>query len=126
MKAKNFDEAEKEFTKAMKITPFNSARARVVLGVMLLQKMSNKKITFTDFVKSMYYMCSGSIMMLMDYPTLQMLYKNFKDDFSIFAYNLTGNILQKIKKDSLAVRTYDIAAEKTGHQMCLQGIFARL
>ncbi|MBQ2872094.1 tetratricopeptide repeat protein [bacterium] len=113
--AKNFDEAEKEFTKAMKITPFNSARARVVLGVMLLQKMNNQKVSFVDFVRSMYYMCSGSIMLLLDYPTLRMLYKNFKDDFSIFAYNLTGNIFQKINKDSLAVKTYDIAAEKTGH-----------
>lgn len=112
--AQQFEEAEKEFTKAMKVTPFNSARARIVMGTMLLQKMNNRKVTFVDFVKSMYYMCSGSLMMLMDYPTLRMLYKNFTDDFSVFAFNLTGSLLQKIKKDSLAVRTYDIAAEKTG------------
>ena len=112
--AEKFDEAEKEFKKALKVTPLNSARARVVLAGLLLQKMHNQKPTFIDFVKCVYYSCSGSLMMLLDYPTLRMLYKNIMDDVSVMAYNFTGNLLQKFKKDSLAVRTYDIAAEKTG------------
>ena len=112
--AEKFDEAEKEFTSAMRATPLNSARARVVLGIMLLQKIHNKKANFFDFIKSAYYMFSGGVMMLTDYPTLRMIYKNFADDLSVMAYNLTGNFLQKIKKDSLAIMTYDIAAEKTG------------
>lgn len=112
--AEKFEEAEKEFTKAMKLMPFNSARARVVLGIMLLQKMHNQKAGFVDFIKSVYYMCSGSLMILLDYPTMRMLYKNFTDNFSVMAYKWTGNILQKFNKDSLAVKTYDIAAEKTG------------
>lgn len=112
--AEKFDEAEKEFTKAMKVTPLNSARARVVLAGMLLQKMHNQKPRFVDFVKCIYYSCSGSLMLMTDYPTLRMLYKNFMDEVSVIAYNFTGNFLQKIKKDSLAVKTYDYAAEKTG------------
>ena len=39
--AEKFDEAEKEFTNAMKSMPLSSARARVVLGIMLLQKIHN-------------------------------------------------------------------------------------
>lgn len=112
--AEKFDEAEKEFKSAMKTTPFNSARARIVLAAMLLQKMNKQKPKFLEFIKSMYYMCSGSLMILFDYPTLRMLYKNFSDDFSVFMYNMTGSFWQRINKDKLAVKTYDIAAEKTG------------
>ena len=112
--AEQFDEAEKEFTEAVKITPFSSARARLVLSMLLLQKMSAKKLSFLDFIKSMYYMFSGSIMALFDYGTLRMLYKSFSDDFSVFAYKLTGEFLQKIKSDKLALKTYDKAILKTG------------
>ncbi len=112
--AEKFDEAEKAFTDAMRVMPFNSARARVVLGIMLLQKMHNKKAVFLDFVKSLYYMCSGSLLMLLDYPALKMFYKTFADSFSANAYRWAGGFLQKINKDSLAVKTYDIAVEKTG------------
>jgi len=114
--AEKFDEAEKEFNSAMKTMPFSSARARVVLGTMLLQKIHNKKANFFDFIKSIYYMFSGGVMMLTDYPTLRMIYKNFTDDISVIAYNFTGDFLQKIKKDSLAIKTYDIGAEKTGRE----------
>lgn len=112
--AQQYDEAEKEFKEAIKINPLMAARPRLTLAMMFFNKMQHSKPNFKEFTKSMYYLCSGSLTMCWDYPSIRMLYKGFKEAFSILSYNFLGVILEKTKNYSLAIKTYDLAAEKTG------------
>lgn len=114
--ANNFDEAEKEFKSAININPLLAARPRLILASLLYQKFQNRKPSFGDFVKMVYYACSGCLAILWDFASLKMLYKNFTDDAVVSMYKTYGNILEKTNNKSLAIETYDIAAEKTGRE----------
>lgn len=112
--ANDFDEAEKEFKNAIKVSPLNSARPRLILATMLYQKINNVKPSLVDFIRMVYYACSGCLTVLWDFASIKMLYKNISDDALVFMYKTYGHFLEKIKNSSLAVATYDIAAENTG------------
>lgn len=122
--AERFDEAEVEFKNAIKVRPLFSARPRLVLSLLYLQKMSMqksskdskkyKKVSFKAFLQSMYYLFTGSLMIMWDSASLKMLYKNFLADVSTFSYKLMGSMLEGLNEQSLAVKIYDIGAEKTG------------
>lgn len=112
--ANDFDEAEKEFRSAIKISPINAARPRLILASMIYEKINKVKPSFVDFVKMVYYACSGCLTVLWDFASLKMMYKNVSDDALVFMYKTYGGFLEKIKNSSLAVATYDIAAENTG------------
>lgn len=112
--ANDFDEAEKEFKNAIKINPINSARPRLILATMLYQKINHVKPSFVDFIRMVYYACSGCLTVLWDFASLKMLYKNVSDDALVFMYKTYGGFLEKTKNNSLAVATYDAAAENTG------------
>ena len=112
--ANDFDEAEKEFKNAIKVSPLNSARPRLILATMLYQKINNVKPSLVDFIRMVYYACSGCLTVLWDFASIKMLYKNISDDALVLMYKTYGHFLEKIKNSSLAVATYDIAAENTG------------
>ncbi|MDD3236874.1 MAG: tetratricopeptide repeat protein [Candidatus Gastranaerophilales bacterium] len=112
--AQKYNEAETEFKEAIKLNPIKAARPRLILSMMLMNKMHNSKISFHEFSESIYYFLSGSVAMTWDYASLRMLYKNFSENFAIFGYKFCGELLEKLRKYSLAIKTYDIAAEKTG------------
>lgn len=112
--ANDFEEAEKEFKDAIKINPINSARPRLILASMLYEKINHVKPSLIDFIRMVYYACSGCLTVLWDFPSLRMLYKNVSDDALVFMYKTYGNFLEKIKNSTLAVATYDVAAESTG------------
>lgn len=112
--AQEYEEAEKEFKEAISINPFMSARARLTLAIMFLNKMKNSKPNFIEFTKSLYYLFSGSVTMCWDYPSIRMLSKGAYKSFSVFGYEFLGKLLEKTKNYSLAIKTYDLAAEKTG------------
>ena len=112
--AHDFEEAEKEFRDAIKINPINSARPRLILASMLYEKINNVKPSFVDFIRMVYYACSGCLTVLWDLPSLRMMYKNVTDDALVFIYKTYGGFLEKIKNSTLAVATYDSAAINTG------------
>ncbi len=112
--ARDFDAAEKEFKSAIKINPLNAARPRIILAAMLYEKINKVKPAFTDFLRMVYYACSGCLSFLWDFASLKMMYKNISDDAMVFMYKTYGGFLEKIKNSSMAVATYDIAAENTG------------
>ena len=111
--ASDYKSAEVEFKDAIKIGGFNSARPRLILSLSILQKMNIQKATVREFSKCLYYLISGSLMFFWDFASLKMLYKNFADDFSVFSYKTAGEFLEKIKKESMAVRVYENAARDT-------------
>ncbi len=112
--AKKYDEAEKEFKEAIKLNPLKSARSRLSLASLYIDKMHDTNINIKDFSQSLYYLLSGSLSIALDTPSLKMLYKNLSKNMSLMFYNLTGKLLEKTKNYSMAVKTYDIAANKTG------------
>ena len=112
--AKQYDEAEKEFKEAIKLNPLKSARSRLSLASMYIDKMHDTHINAKDFSSSLYYMLSGSLSIALDYPSIRMLYKNLSKNLSVMFYDVVGNILEKTKNYSMAVKAYDIAANSTG------------
>lgn len=119
--AQQYDEAEKEFKAAIKINPLRSARPRMILASMFLNKMKNNKPNVVEFTKLAYYLASGSVTMLWDYPSIRMLYKNLMENFAIVGYKTFGEFLEMTKNYSLAIKTYDIAAENTGRDELFYG-----
>ncbi len=112
--AKQYDEAEKEFKEAIKLSPLKSARSRLSLASMYIDKMNNTHINAKDFSNSLYYMVSGSLSIPLDYPSIKMLYKNLSKNISVMFYDTVGKLLEKTKNYSMAVKAYDIAANSTG------------
>ncbi len=112
--ANDFDEAEKEFKNAIDINPINAARPRLILASMLYEKINHVRPSFVDFIRMVYYACSGCLTVLWDIASLKMLYKNVSDDALVFMYKTYGGFLEKIKNSSMAVAAYDAAAESTG------------
>ncbi len=112
--AKQYDEAEKEFKEAIKLNPLHSARSRLSLASMYIDKMHDGSINLKDLYGYLYYMFSGSLSIALDYPSMKMLYKNISQNLSIMFYDSIGNLLEKTKNYSMAVKTYDKAANSTG------------
>lgn len=113
--ANNLDEAERELKNAININPIMSARPRLILAAMLYQKIHATKLSFVEFIKMVYYACSGCLTVLWDLPSLKMLYKNITNDAKVMFYKSYGTFLEKVKKPSQAIQTYDDGAEYTGH-----------
>lgn len=112
--AKNYDEAEKELKEAIKLNPLKSARSRLSLASMYIDKMHDTTLNVKDFSQSLYYMLSGSLSIALDYPSIRMLYKNLSKNFSLMFYDAVGKLLEKTKNYSMAVKAYDVAANSTG------------
>ncbi len=113
--AKKYDEAEAEFKKAIELNPVKSARSRLSLASLYIDKMKDTNINPADFSKTLYYLLSGSLSIALDYSSMRMIYKNLSKNFSLALYSLLGNILEKTKNYSMAVKAYDAAANRTGN-----------
>lgn len=119
--AKNFEEAENEFKNAIKINPLMAARPRLILAALLYEKINSQKPSFSEFIKMVYYACSGCLAILWDFPSLKMFYKSISDDAMVSAFKTYGGLLEKFNKKSRAIETYDIAAEMTGREGVFYG-----
>lgn len=112
--AKRYDEAETEFKSAIKLNPFKSARSRLSLASLYVDKMHSSNINAKDFSKYLYYAISGGLSLALDYPSVKMLYKNLSKNISVMLFDIVGNILEKTKNYSMAVKTYDKAVNTIG------------
>lgn len=112
--AKKYDEAEKELKEAIKLSPLKSARSRLSLASMYIDKMHDTNLNAKDLSQSLYYMLSGSLSIPLDNSSMKMLYKSISKNFSLIFYDLLGKILEKTKNYSMAVKAYDVAANSTG------------
>ena len=112
--AKQYDEAEKEFKEAIKLNPIQSARSRLSLASLYMEKMHDGNANAKDFSGFLFYMLSGSLSIALDYPSIKMLYKNVSKNLSLMFYDTIGNILEKTKNYSMAVKAYDMAENTTG------------
>ena len=109
----NFKEAEKEFSLAISGSGLNSARPRLFLSKVLLNRIKNDSKSVKDVVKFLYYFLSGSMMIMWDCPSLKMFYKFLANDFSVFSYKALGETFEKMKLFPTALEAYSKGLEKT-------------
>lgn len=109
----DFREAEKEFTLAINGSGINSARPRLFLSKVLLNRIQNKSSSPKDIVKFLYYFLSGSMMIMWDCPSIKMFYKFLANDFSVFSYKTLGETFEKMKLFPTALDAYSKGLEKT-------------
>lgn len=109
----NFEEAEKEFALAISGSGKNSARPRLFLSKVLLNRIQGSNKSVKDVVKFLYYFLSGSMMIMWDCPSLKMFYKFLANDFSVFSYKALGETFEKMKLFPSALEAYSKGLEKT-------------
>lgn len=109
----DFEEAEKEFGMAISDSKKNSARPRLFMSKVLLAKIKNHNSSAKDVVKFLYYLLSGSMMIMWDCPSLKMFCKFLANDFSVFSYKTLGETFEKMKLFPSALEAYSKGLEKT-------------
>ncbi len=109
----NYDEAEKEFSYAISHSGKNSARPRLFLSKVLLNRIKNHNSSVKDMVKFLYYFLSGSMMIMWDCPSIKMFYKFLANDFSIMSYKTLGETFERMKLFPSALEAYSKGLEKT-------------
>ena len=92
----DFNEAEKEFKIAINNAGTNSGRPRLFLSKLLFSKIKNRTSSVKDTVKFLYYLLSGSMMIMWDCPSIKMFCKFLANDFSVFSYKTLGETFEKI------------------------------
>ncbi|MCQ2753870.1 MAG: tetratricopeptide repeat protein [bacterium] len=109
----NLTEAEKEFSLAISRSGQNSARPRLFLSKVLLNRIRSNQSNVKDIVKFLYYFLSGSMMIMWDCPSLKMFYKFLANDFSVFSYKTLGETFEKMRLFPSALNAYSKGLEKT-------------
>ena len=109
----DFEEAEKEFKIAINKSGVNSARPRLFMSKLLLSKLKNNSSSVKDTFKFLYYLLSGSMMIMWDCPSIKMFCKFLANDFSVFSYKTLGETFEKMKLFPSALDAYSKGLEKT-------------
>ena len=109
----DFDEAEKEFKLAISTSGLNSARPRLFMSKVLFSKIKNHNSSVGDVMKFLYYLLSGSMMIMWDCPSIKMFCKFLANDFSVFSYKTLGETFEKMKLFPSALDAYSKGLEKT-------------
>ena len=109
----DFDEAEKEFKIAINNSGKNSARPRLFMSKVLFSKIKHHNSTPKDMMKFLYYLLSGSMMIMWDCPSIKMFCKFLANDFSVFSYKALGETFEKMKLFPSALDAYTKGLEKT-------------
>lgn len=114
--AGDYEGAEDEFKKAISLGGINSARPRLIMSLSILQKMNAEKATIREFSRCLHYFLTGSLMFAWDFNSIKMLYKNFLDDFEVFAYKTSGEAFERFQNYPMAVRLYEQGIKLTGRR----------
>ena len=109
----NLEEAEKEFSIAINGSGKNSARPRLFLSKVLLNRIKTRNSSVKDVMRFLYYFFSGSMMIMWDCPSLKMFYKFLANDFSVFSYKALGETFEKMRLFPSALEAYSKGLEKT-------------
>ena len=109
----DLEEAEKEFKLAISESGKNSARPRLFMSKLLFSKIKNHNSSIKDTVKFLYYLLSGSMLIMWDCPSIKMFCKFLANDFSVFSYKTLGETFEKMKLFPSALEAYSKGLEKT-------------
>ena len=112
--AEKYEEAEEEFKKAIDLNPVFASRARLNLGLLHAEQIAQKKFTLSHAINAGYYLSTGFLTSLFDYPALKMGIEKVRESLSIGKYLVTGNILKVFGLEKSAIKTFKTACKKTG------------
>lgn len=114
--ADNFKDAQEEFGLAIKTSSsFSSARPRLFLSNIIKQEMLVEGKSIKGMLKYIYYLLSGSMLLVCDKGAVRMMLETLMDNVSVFSYKTLGSTFEKAKMFSKAYQTYSSAMEKTKH-----------
>lgn len=112
--AGRFDEAEIQFKHAIKTCFLSSSRARMNLGLMLSERIFKGDFKISFMLKSLYYLSTGALIGVCDYPFINMWAKKLSENISINKYLLVGNFYKLFGSEVNAVKAFKTGCEKTG------------
>jgi len=114
-----YDAAKEQFKRAIKLRPFSSYRAKMVMALDILEKISQnkgnpqKENNLISFSKAMFYILSSSLFFLFDKAGMKMFCKNIINDLNFARYNAVGTLLEKTNFDKDAYEVYSDAVDNT-------------
>lgn len=110
---REYEKAKEQFETAIKLKPFASHRAKIVLALTALEDAKNNKKSFLSVSKAMFYIFSGSLFFLFDKASIKMFCKNVINDLNFAKYSAVGKILEKTNFDKNAYELYSDALDNT-------------
>lgn len=122
----NFDEAKKEFKKALKLNP-NTSRTRLILALTMLEKIKNEdKKSLKDWASAFYWGLTGTVLSVFDKASLKMLAQNIKNDFNYIKNRAEGEFFEKINSQKKAYNIYLNACDNSKKSIALYERMARI
>ena len=113
--SEDYKSAQKEFDIAIKSGVGNSARPRLFLSRLIKREMNLEGATLGRMAKYLYYLLSGSMLLMCDKNAIRMMLETISDNISVFSYKAFGETCEKAKLYSTAYKAYAEGMEKTEH-----------
>ncbi|MBQ7450308.1 tetratricopeptide repeat protein, partial [bacterium] len=86
--AGRYIEANFEFETAIKLDPIGSARARLTLAQSIIKEANIENVGLKNKFKAIYYLATGTLMSAWNMPTIKMIIKNLRENFSVLEFGL--------------------------------------
>jgi len=113
--SEDYKSAQKEFSYAIKSGIFSSARPRLFLSKLIQHEMDLEGASIGKLAKYIYYLLSGSVLLMCDKSVIKMLMETITDNISVFSYRTIGETLEKAKMYTTAYKAYAEGMLKTEH-----------
>ncbi|MEW5820710.1 MAG: tetratricopeptide repeat protein [Cyanobacteriota bacterium] len=108
----SLEEAIKQFKEAIKINFKKSAKARIALGVSLIQNSLKSTNSIKEVLTGLGHFSIGLILLPSDINSVNLILKCSKEDLQVARYKFKGKILEGLGLSISAFRTYCDATEK--------------
>lgn len=113
--SEDYKSAQQEFICAIKSGLSNTARPRLFLSKLIQREMNIEGASVSRMVKYLYYLLSGSVLLLCDKSVIKMMIETISDSFSVFSYKTLGETFEKAKMYTSAFKAYSEGMSKTEH-----------
>ena len=113
--SEDYKSAQEEFSYAIKAGHINSARPRLFLSRLIKREIDLEGASFSRLVKYIYYLLSGSMLLVCDKAAIRMMIETISDNLSVFSYKTFGETCEKAKMYSTAYKAYSEGMNKTEH-----------
>ena len=113
--SEDYKSAQQEFNYALKSGLLSSARPRLFLSRLIKREINLEGVTINRIAKYLYYLLSGSLLLICDTSVIRMLLETISDNISVFSYKTIGQTCEKAKLYSRAYKIYSDGMSKTEH-----------
>lgn len=113
--SEDYKSAQEEFSYAIKTGLANSARPRLFLSKLIRREINLEGATLGRIAKYLYYLLSGSMLLVCDKSVIKLMFETVKDNISVFSYKAIGETCEKAKMYSSAYKIYSDGMTKTEH-----------